>query len=102
MASLRKEDTPVPTPQCKPGPLVNAGAKVLLAILCTWIGGYLLILALDTVSVFGEGLGSDARSRQLYAHMHVAVHLFGTLSAVLIGAFLAFGNRVLATLAFLS
>ena len=57
-----RKDTPVPTAQCKPGPLVNAGVKVLLAILCAGIGGFLLSLALDTVSIFGEGLGSDARS----------------------------------------
>ena len=89
---VRKKDTPVPTAQCKPGSLVTAGVKVLLAILCAGIGGYLLSLTLDTVSIFGEGLGSDARSQQLYARIHVAVHLFGTLSAVLIPVFLASGK----------
>jgi hypothetical protein len=58
--------------------------KLLCAALCGSAGGYALHLALDMVSTFGEGMGIDERSQKLYGSAHVAVHLFGTLCAVLI------------------
>jgi hypothetical protein len=46
------------------------------------------------VSIFGEGMGVDARSQKLYARAHVVVHVFGTLSAILITVFRANGHKL--------
>ena len=76
--------------------------KCLLAAVCAGVGGLAIYLALDMVSIFGEGMGVDARSQQLYARAHVAVHVFGTVSAILIAVFRATRQKVLFNLAILA
>ena len=68
--------------------------KCFLAAACVVVGAFASYLALDMVSVFGEGMGVDARSQKLYARAHVVVHVFGTLSAILITVFRANGHKL--------
>jgi len=73
--------------------------KCLLAVACAGVGGFAIFLALDMVSIFGEGMGVDHRSQKLYARAHVVVHAFGTISAILIAVFRANGHWLLSNIA---
>jgi hypothetical protein len=77
----------------------DAYIKLLLGIVFLLIGGYVVKLAIEMVSIFGEGLGVDQASREIYAHAHVAVHIFGTASALAVGWFIRAKLRWQAVLA---
>lgn len=79
--------------------LRNAVLKGVLAFACFVAGAFAVYLALDMVSIFGEGMGVDERSRRIYANAHIAVHIFGTISAIVIGVFIATRARFMAGLA---
>src|SRR5262245_50045948 len=74
----------------------------VLALVCAVVGVFAIYLALDMVSIFGEGMGVDARSQKLYARAHVAVHVFGTVSAILIAVFRANGHKALGNIAIIA
>lgn len=82
--------------------LKGALLKTILALAFVGIGTWVVFLAIDMVGIFGEGMGVDARSREIYKHAHIAVHLFGTASSVAVGLFLMGKHRFLATAAVLA
>ena len=55
--------------------------------------------ALEMVGIFGEGMGVDARSREIYATSHKIVHVFAAACAVALGVFIMTGNKVLKRIA---
>jgi uncharacterized membrane protein len=63
------------------------------------IGYFAIYYALQMVAIFGEGMGVDARSREIYAHSHMVVHLFGAACALAGGVFHQAGNKLLRFLA---
>jgi hypothetical protein len=77
----------------------NVTAKLFFAALCASVGVYALHLSLEMVSTFGEGMGIDASSQKLYGNAHVAVHLFGTLCALLSVVLWSWGLRNVARVA---
>lgn len=77
----------------------DAWIRLILGLGFLAIGGYVVYLAIEMVGIFGEGMGIDAASRKIYSHAHVAVHVFGTASALAVGWFILAKKRWLATLA---
>jgi hypothetical protein len=77
----------------------SATVSLLLALAFAAIGVWVVTLAIDMVGIFGEGMGVDAESRKIYSHAHIAVHLFGTASAVAVGIFLTQRSWFLAVFA---
>lgn len=63
--------------------------KIVLGLVFLGIGAWVVWLAVSMVGVFGEGMGVDARSKQIYSHAHIAVHIFGTASSIAVGLFFA-------------
>ena len=79
--------------------ITGAWIKLGLALVFAAIGCWVVYLAVTMVGVFGAGMGVDERSRQIYSSAHIAVHLFGTASAVAITLFVVNRNKTLAVLA---
>lgn len=77
----------------------GASIRLITAIVFGAIGGYAVYYALSMVFIFGEGMGTDARSREIYAHSHMVVHVFGAACALAIGVFTQSGNAVLRRIA---
>jgi hypothetical protein len=69
--------------------------RLITASLFGVIGGFAVWYALQMVAIFGDGMGVDARSREIYAHSHMVVHLFGAACALAGGIFHQAGNRLL-------
>ena len=63
--------------------------SVVIAIAFSIIGGHIIHYALEMVSLFGEDLGANARSRLIYGESHKWVHLFAAACAIAIGWFLS-------------
>src|SRR5262245_21960291 len=80
----------------------SAVLKFVLGIACGLVGAAAVYLALQMVGVFGEGLGVDERSRQLYSRAHIVIHAFGTVSAIAIATFIAIKHRTLTVIAVLA
>src|SRR5688572_13850405 len=80
----------------------SAAVSLGLAVLFGVIGVWVVTLAVDMVGIFGEGMGVDAESRKIYSHAHIAVHLFGTSSAVAIVLLLGAKRWGLATFAIIA
>lgn len=76
--------------------------RLITAAVFGVIGGFAIWYALQMVAIFGEGMGVDARSREIYAHSHMVVHVFGAACALAVGVFYHGGNRMLFTLALLA
>lgn len=74
--------------------------KSVMGVACMIAGAFVVYLAIQMVAIFGEGMGVDDRSRKLYANAHIAVHVAGTISALLIATFWAMRHRSLACIAF--
>lgn len=73
--------------------------RLVTAVVFGLIGAAAIYYALQMVAIFGEGMGVDARSREIYAHSHMIVHLFGAACALAIGVFHQAGNKLLRFLA---
>lgn len=73
--------------------------RLITAIVFGVIGGFAIWYALQMVAIFGEGMGVDARSREIYAHSHMVVHVFGAACALAIGIFYHGRNWTLFALA---
>lgn len=69
--------------------------SLIMAIVFGLIGGAAVWLALQMVGIFGEAMGVDARSREIYAQAHMVVHLFAAACGLAIGWFLHRRNWVL-------
>ena len=78
----------------------SMAVKTVMGVACIVAGAFVVYLAVQMVAIFGEGMGVDDRSRRLYANAHIAVHVAGTISALLIATFWAMGHRSLACIAF--
>jgi hypothetical protein len=76
--------------------------RLLTAAVFGVIGGFAIWYALQMVAIFGEGMGVDARSREIYAHSHMVVHIFGAACALAIGVFYQSRNWALFALALLA
>ena len=61
--------------------------RLIAAVAFGVIGGAAIFYALQMVAIFGEGMGVDARSREIYANSHMIVHLFAAACALAIGIF---------------
>jgi hypothetical protein len=59
------------------------------------IAYYIISYALQMVGVFGEAMGIDARSREIYAEVHKWVHIFSAACGLAIGWFHHQGNKAL-------
>lgn len=73
--------------------------RLITASIFGVIGYFAIYYALQMVAIFGEGMGVDARSREIYAHSHMVVHLFGAACALAGGVFHQAGNKLLRFLA---
>jgi hypothetical protein len=82
--------------------MMGAGIKLLLGVVFTAIGCWVVSLVIGMVGSFGEGMGVDAQSKQIYGQAHIAVHLFGTVSSVAVGLFLMQRHKILASLAIIA
>ena len=59
--------------------------SAIMAVVFGLIGGAAIWYALQMVGIFGEGMGVDARSREIYAESHKIVHLFAAAGLMLQG-----------------
>src|SRR6476660_3541055 len=82
--------------------LARAGIMLVFGAVFAGLGCWVVSLALGMVGTFGESMGVDPESRQIFARIHIAVHLVGTASASVIGLFLMRKRHVLARLAVLA
>jgi hypothetical protein len=80
----------------------SAWIKLALGVGFIAIGCFASYLAIEMVGIFGEGMGVDEASRKIYARAHIAVHLFGTASALAVGLFMNVKKWWLVALAFLA
>ena len=76
--------------------------RLITAVVFGVIGGFAIYYALQMVAIFGEGMGVDARSKEIYAHSHMVVHLFGAACSLAIGVFILNRSRFLTSLAILA
>lgn len=76
--------------------------SAIMAVVFGTIGGAAVWLALQMVGIFGEAMGVDARSREIYAQAHMVVHLFAAACGLAIGWFLHRRNWVLFGIALLA
>src|SRR5262249_27689886 len=81
------------------GSMISVGIKLALGTAFAILGCWVVYLAEEMVGIFGEGMGVDEPSRLIYSRAHVAVHLFGTGSASVVGLFLMAKRKWLATFA---
>ena len=77
------------------GVAVNA----IMIVVFGAIGYFAIMYALQMVGIFGEGMGVDDRSREIYAQSHKIVHLFAAACGLAIGWFLHRRNWVLFSIA---
>jgi uncharacterized membrane protein len=76
--------------------------SAIMAVVFGLIGGAAIWYALQMVGIFGESMGVDARSREIYAESHKIVHLFAAACGLAIGWFLHRRNWVLFAIALLA
>jgi hypothetical protein len=91
------------TRQCVTAPRADVvravGIKLVMALVFAAIGVWVASLAIDMVDTFGEGMGADEHSRQVYRQSHIAVHIFGFASSIAIYLFVSFRKRLLTLMA---
>jgi hypothetical protein len=91
------------TQQCVTAPRADfvraVGIKLVMALVFAAIGVWVVSLAIDMVGTFGEGMGVDEHSRQVYRQSHIAVHIFGSASSIAIYLFVSFRKRLLTLMA---
>ena len=56
--------------------------RLITAAVFGVIGYFAITYALEMVGIFGEGMGVDARSREIYATSHKIVHIFAGACAL--------------------
>src|SRR5688572_17762028 len=76
--------------------------RAITAVIFGVIGGFSIWCALQMVAIFGQGMGVDVRSSELYAQSHMIVHIFGAACALAIGIFYHGRNWLLFALAIFS
>jgi hypothetical protein len=76
----------------------NAWIMLVLGACFVAIGSFVVYLAVQMVGTFGEGMGVDEASRQIYSRAHIAVHIFGTASSVAASLFILKRSKLLAGL----
>lgn len=69
--------------------------SAIIALAFGGIAYHIISYALQMVGVFGEGMGVDARSREIYAETHKVVHIFAAACGLAIGWFHYRGNKAL-------
>ena len=73
--------------------------RLITAAVFGVIGYFAITYALEMVGIFGEGMGVDARSREIYATSHKIVHIFAGACALALGVFVVTGHKTLRWLA---
>ena len=77
------------------GVAISAIIGISFGVIAYYIIGY----ALQMVGVFGEAMGIDARSREIYAETHKWVHIFSAACGLAVGWFHHQGNKALRRIA---